>query len=133
MLERYSSFTAASLFAVLLIGSFAFGISTAVPPTGIQPPADAELLDPNTLDEIRQLYRTLIDSENRHDIAAVGKLVWSSPDALFVAKTATPAEGNWAGFWGTDVVLQLRKNALGAADLPAHLRQIRRTGSCYKN
>jgi hypothetical protein len=106
MLERYSSFTAASLFAVLLVGSFAFGISTAVPQTGIQPPADVELLDPNTLDEIRQLYRTLIDSENRHDIAAVGKLVWSSPDALFVAKTATPAEGNWAGFWGTEVVLQ---------------------------
>ena len=25
---------------------------------------------------------------------------------LFVAKTATPAEGNWAGFWGTDVVIQ---------------------------
>jgi hypothetical protein len=28
-----------------------------------------------------------------------------SPNALFVAKTATPAEGNWAGFWGTEVVL----------------------------
>ena len=28
---------------------------------------------------------------------------------LFVAKTATPAEGNWAGFWGTDVVLQHMK------------------------
>jgi hypothetical protein len=37
-----------------------------------------KLIDPSTLDEIKQLYRTLIDSENRHDIAAVGKLVWSS-------------------------------------------------------
>jgi hypothetical protein len=36
----------------------------------------------------------------------VRPLVWASPNALFVAKTATAAEGNWAGFWGTDVVLQ---------------------------
>jgi hypothetical protein len=33
-------------------------------------------------------------------------MVWNSPSALFVAKTATPAEGNWAGFWGKDVVLR---------------------------
>ena len=32
--------------------------------------------------------------------------VWRSPDTLFVAKTATPAEGNRAGFWGADVVMQ---------------------------
>ena len=32
--------------------------------------------------------------------------VWNSPNALFVAKTATPAEGNWAGFWGAETVLQ---------------------------
>ena len=25
---------------------------------------------------------------------------------LFVAKTATPEQGNWAGFWGTDVVIE---------------------------
>jgi len=58
-----------------------------------------------TLNEIRGLYRGLIDAENRHDIAAVRRFVWSSPNALFVAKTATAAEGNWAGFWGTEVVL----------------------------
>ena len=58
-----------------------------------------------TLGEIRALYRELIDAENRHDIAAVRRFVWDSPNALFVAKTATAAEGNWAGFWGTDVVL----------------------------
>jgi hypothetical protein len=56
--------------------------------------------------ELRDLYRRLIDAENRHDIAAVRPFVWVSADALFVAKTATAAEGNWAGFWGTDVVLQ---------------------------
>jgi hypothetical protein len=55
---------------------------------------------------LRALYKRLIDAENRHDIAAVKPMVWNSPDALFVAKTATPEEGNWAGFWGKDVVLQ---------------------------
>ena len=32
-------------------------------------------------------------------------MVWQSGSALFVAKTATAAEGNWAGFWGHDVVV----------------------------
>jgi hypothetical protein len=32
-------------------------------------------------------------------------MVWKSPSALFVAKTKTAAEGNWAGFWGTDTVV----------------------------
>jgi len=58
------------------------------------------------LEKLKALYRRLIDAENRHDIAAVRSLVWVSPNALFVAKTATAAEGNWAGFWGTDAVLQ---------------------------
>ena len=58
-----------------------------------------------TLSEIHTLYRELIDAENRHDIVAVRRFVWNSPNALFVAKTATAAEGNWAGFWGTEVVL----------------------------
>lgn len=55
--------------------------------------------------ELRGLYKQLIDAENRHDIAAVRSFVWVSPNTLFVAKTATAAEGNWAGFWGTEVVL----------------------------
>jgi len=58
-----------------------------------------------SLNEIRELYKELIDAENRHDIDAVRRFVWNSPNALFVAKTATAAEGNWAGFWGRDVVL----------------------------
>src|SRR5215475_9289096 len=56
--------------------------------------------------ELRALYRRLIEAEDRHDIPAVRSFVWNSPDALFVAKTATAAEGNWAGFWGTEAVLQ---------------------------
>jgi hypothetical protein len=58
-----------------------------------------------TMTELRGLYKQLIDAENRHDIAAVRSFVWVSPNTLFVAKTAKAAEGNWAGFWGTEVVL----------------------------
>jgi SnoaL-like domain len=67
--------------------------------------ADADPLDQASRDGVRTLFKQLIDAENRHDLSAVRPLVWVSPNALFVAKTATPAEGNWAGFWGTEVVL----------------------------
>src|SRR5271163_1514054 len=56
-------------------------------------------LDAGTLKEINALYRKLIEAENRHDLAEVRTMVWDSPSTLFVAKTATAAEGNWAGFW----------------------------------
>ena len=65
-----------------------------------------EPLDARALKEIHGLYRKLIEAENRHDLAEVRAMLWNSPSALFVAKTATPAEGNWAGFWGTDVVVE---------------------------
>jgi hypothetical protein len=65
-----------------------------------------QLLNAHDFEQLTDLYKRLIVAENNHDIAAVKPLFWVSPDALFVAKTATAAEGNWAGFWGTDVVLQ---------------------------
>jgi hypothetical protein len=68
--------------------------------------APAHARDGDVIKEINTLYRALIDAENRHDLSAVRTMVWQSPDMLFVAKTATPAEGNWAGFWGTEVVLE---------------------------
>ena len=74
-----------------------------------QSPAEATEtgpLDAAMLKEIGATLCTLIDAENRHDIDAVRPIVWDSPSALFVAKTATPAEGNWAGFWGKDVVVR---------------------------
>jgi hypothetical protein len=67
--------------------------------------ADPGPIDAATAQELRGLYKQLIDAENAHDIAAVQRLVWDSPAALFVAKTETPAEGNWAGFWGRDTVV----------------------------
>ena len=82
------------------IATSLFGLSnTEADPTGSGPLTEA------TVTELRGLYEQLIDAENRHDISAVRPIVWVSPDTLFVAKTATAAEGNWAGFWGTDVVL----------------------------
>jgi hypothetical protein len=90
---------AARLNAV--VAAFALMVCPAVAASS----TDADPLDQATRDGVRALYRQLIDAENRHDLAAVRPLVWVSPNALFVAKTATPAEGNWAGFWGTEVVL----------------------------
>src|SRR5262249_43554076 len=69
-------------------------------------PTSSVSLNKATMTELHKLYKQLIDAENRHDIAAVRSLVWVSRNTLFVAKTATAGEGNWGGFWGTDVVLQ---------------------------
>jgi hypothetical protein len=33
-------------------------------------------------------------------------MVWESLDTLFVAKSERPVDGNWAGFWGADLVMQ---------------------------
>jgi hypothetical protein len=68
--------------------------------------ADSGSLDSATRHDLLALYKKLIDAENAHDIAAVKLFVWKSPSMLFVAKTKTAAEGNWAGFWGSDVALQ---------------------------
>lgn len=68
--------------------------------------ASIDPLDARTLEELKGMYRKLIDAENRHDLKAVRLFLWTSPTTLFVAKTKTAAEGNWAGFWGTDVVMQ---------------------------
>jgi hypothetical protein len=68
--------------------------------------AQSAQLDTATLAEISGRYQALIEAENRHDLAAVRQMVWQSPDTLFVAKTSRPEKGNWAGFWGADIVMQ---------------------------
>ena len=65
-----------------------------------------EPLDAKTLREVQALYKRLIDAEDVKDLDTVREIVWKSPSALFVAKTATAAEGNWAGFWGYEAVVQ---------------------------
>jgi hypothetical protein len=84
-------------------------------------------ISPAMQSQIRELYRTLIEAENSYDIEKVRALVWDSPDALFVAKTKTVAEGNWAGFWGKDVVVDRLPRPDGGADLRPreHFRSLR--------
>jgi hypothetical protein len=62
--------------------------------------ADPSPITSATESQIRELYANLIEGENAHDIEKVRAMVWDSPEALFVAKTKTAAEGNWEGFWG---------------------------------
>ncbi len=90
--------------AALTLSAFAApALQTAPAPTA---PAYVEPLDGATLAELKQLYKSLIDGENAHNLAAVKPFVWDSPSTLFVAKTSDPAQGNWAGFWGKEVVMQ---------------------------
>jgi len=52
--------------------------------------------------EVKRIYKDLIDAENRHDLSAVRAMIWNSASALFVAK----APVGWHGYWGTDDVIQ---------------------------
>jgi hypothetical protein len=100
-----------------LTGAFAI-VSTLMPVTaqdspsasantrGPTAPTYVEPLDTKTLREVQALYKRLIDAEDVKDLDTVREIVWKSPSALFVAKTATAAESNWAGFWGDQVVVQ---------------------------
>ena len=90
--------------AGLLATSEPGGIASAQPAAA--GPEYAEPLDAQNLNELKNLYGRLIDAENRHELNAVRKFLWKSPAMPFVAKTKTAAEGNWAGFWGTELVLQ---------------------------
>jgi hypothetical protein len=94
---RRALFRAAVCSTVLLL---------AVPCSARADTLAVEPLSLATRNEISFLYRQLIDAENRHDVEAIRPLVWNSASTLFVAKTADPADGNWAGFWGTDVVMR---------------------------
>ncbi len=92
---------------------FGFALCAGYAPSGPasaasgMPPAAAyrEPLDAAAIEEVKGLFKKLIDAENAHDTEAVRPYVWDTPSTLFVAKTVTPAAGNWAGFWGKEVVL----------------------------
>ena len=52
--------------------------------------------------DVKDIYKKLIDAENQHDLPAVREFVWNSPSTLFVAK----APVGWHGYWGIDDVMQ---------------------------
>jgi hypothetical protein len=85
----------------IFIGSL--GVIAVLVGTG--PMTSADPLNATSLTDLRRLYKRLIDAENAHDIKAVAPFVWDSPSTLFVAKTSDPSQGNWAGFWGKNVVM----------------------------
>jgi hypothetical protein len=100
-------FTAAFTFVNVLVPVAAQDSPSASANTrGQTTPEYVEPLDAKTLNEVQALYKRLIDAEDVKDLDTVREIIWKSPSALFVAKTATAAEGNWAGFWGYEVVVQ---------------------------
>ena len=89
-----------------IAGAMCIALTACVTQATAQTRDEAIPLDAGTEQTIKTLYRNLIEAENRHDIQAVQPFVWNSSTAVFVAKTATPAEGGWAGFWGADTMLE---------------------------
>ncbi|HTZ78770.1 MAG TPA: hypothetical protein VMC10_12710 [Stellaceae bacterium] len=68
------------------------------------PAPHGDPLDARTLDTLRSQFGTLMELANRHDLKAIHQMFWQSPSALLVAKGASPAEGNWAGYWGNEAI-----------------------------
>jgi hypothetical protein len=91
-----NSVLAAALSLSLVSGGSAF----AAPDAGNGP------LDAPTLSSIGARFTTLMELANRHDLQTLNTMFWQSPSVLLVAKSAVPAEGNWAGFWGNAAVSQ---------------------------
>lgn len=52
--------------------------------------------------QIKRIFKELIDSENKHDLPAVRAMVWNSASTLFVAK----APVGWHGYWGIEDVME---------------------------
>ena len=86
------------LIATLMASAVCFGAAAASPAIAEEP------LDSATLGTIKAKFGTLMQLANRHDFQALHDMFWQSPSALLVAKSAIPAEGNWAGFWGNAAI-----------------------------
>ena len=81
-------------------------LATASLGSATTPPTHSEPLDAQTLRTISSQFSKLIELANQHDLRALHEMFWQSPSALLVAKSAIPAEGNWAGFWGNEAIDQ---------------------------
>ena len=85
----------------LLAAAAALAVS-AVP--SIAASAGKGPLNDEATKQIRSDFTTLMELANRHDFKGLHGMFWQSPSALLVAKSAIPAEGNWAGFWGNEAI-----------------------------
>jgi hypothetical protein len=63
-------------------------------------------LSNRTLDDLKVLYRKLIDAENIHDLAAVKSMLFPSPISLFISRTEPVSKGDWGGYWGTSSIVE---------------------------
>jgi hypothetical protein len=68
--------------------------------------AGKEPMNARAENQIKSQFSRLMDLANRHDFKGLHGMFWQSPSALLVAKSAIPAEGNWAGFWGNEAIDQ---------------------------
>jgi hypothetical protein len=89
-----AAFTAAAMIA-LSTSSTSFGEEVYRPP-----------LNDTTLKELRDLYKTLIDAENGHDLSAVKSMLLASPDSLFISRIEPVENGNWGAYWGTSSIMK---------------------------
>lgn len=87
-----------TLIAVIALAGVSTGSAVAASPDHRDP------LEAETLTTIRSEFGTLMALANRHDLEAIHQMFWQSPSALLVAKSAIPADGNWAGFWGNEAI-----------------------------
>jgi len=78
------------LFTIAILACFVF------------PHAGIAIAQTDEEQEIKRIYKQLIDAENKHDLPTVRAMVWNSPSTLFVAK----APVGWHGYWGIDDVMQ---------------------------
>lgn len=90
------------MYKTLLAALTAVALSTA--PAAAAPDLGTEPLDAATLQAITSQFGRLMDLANEHDFDGLHGMFWQSPSALLVAKSATPSEGNWAGFWGNEAI-----------------------------
>jgi hypothetical protein len=86
----------ANLTAAVLFTAAAAGASAA----------KAEPLDSATVGAIKSQFSHLMELANKHDFKSLHDMFWQSPTTLLVAKSANPAEGNWAGYWGNEAIDQ---------------------------
>jgi hypothetical protein len=86
---------------VLLLTAMIAVASVAGAKTVYTPP-----LSDRTLDDLKVLYRKLIDAENVHDLVAVKSMLLASPVSLFISRTEPVSKGDWGGYWGTDSIVQ---------------------------
>jgi hypothetical protein len=83
---------------------FTFLVSSPIPAVAqsdYKPP-----LSDRTLDELKTLYRKLIEAENVHDLPAVKSMLLSAPVSLFISRTEPVANGDWGGYWGTTSIVE---------------------------